>query len=130
MFIFLSVAVLSHADKETMTEGAAGGADSAADYDQAMRVYEKGGWTSGSGVLKEFALDRAKGRVSQLEKESRTLRGERDHYRDKAREWKTRAVAAERRVEKVRRHLACSSCCQVLMARSSTVHTRYTVRHG
>ncbi len=52
-----------------------------------------GAWIGGSGVVKEFALDKAKSRVTLLEKENLLVRKERDHYKEKALEWKGKAIA-------------------------------------
>ncbi len=68
---------MSTCERETMTDpdpeaeaapggrGRPGGAGGVSDYRSAMEVYEKGSWSSGSGILKEFALDRAKARLGR-----------------------------------------------------------------
>ena len=60
-----------------------------------MASYERGKWSSGSGVVKEFALDQAKARVARLEVERDRLKEERDHYQLKAAKWKAEALSSE-----------------------------------
>ncbi len=71
--LFINCSAVSTCERETMTdpdpeaEAAPGGGrpGGASDYRSAMEVYEKGSWSSGSGILKEFALDRAKARLGR-----------------------------------------------------------------
>jgi len=83
-------------------------------YDIMMSNFEKGSWQgTGSGIVKEGALDTAKYRIQQLETEltqrkkmELQLRHERDTYFNAGGKWKTSFKQLEARIVK----RGCSSC--------------------
>jgi len=83
-------------------------------YEIAMKKFETGSWNgAGSGIIKEGALDTAKYRIQQLEKEVATretiekqLRHERDTYFVNGGKWKTSFKQLEYKIVK----RGCSNC--------------------
>jgi len=83
-------------------------------YEIAMTKFETGSWNgAGSGIIKEGALDTAKYRIQQLEKELSTrekiekqLRHERDTYFANGGKWKTCFKQLEYKIVK----RGCSNC--------------------
>ena len=57
-----------------------------------MARYEKASWSTGSGTVKEFALDTAKLRVKILEEEKAKLEQGQAHYHQTAIKWKSEAM--------------------------------------
>ena len=66
----------------------------------ALVFFSAGHWASGSGVIKDFALDRAKSRVKELDKKVAQMSADVSHYESKAKEWKKKALQAEHDLNK------------------------------
>lgn len=60
-------------------------------YAQEMARFEKANWSTGSGTVKNFALETAQLRVKELTYENEDLRKEKEHYYQTAFKWKGEA---------------------------------------